>query len=31
MQASLIYQAIAQGRDAEVAEALSKLASDTPG
>jgi integrase len=30
VQASLIYQAIAQGRDAEVAEALSKLASDTP-
>jgi integrase len=31
VQASLIYQAIAQGRDAEVAEALSKLAGvDTP-
>jgi integrase len=32
VQASLIYQAIAQGRDAEVAEALSKLANgNTPG
>jgi integrase len=30
VQASLIYQAIASGRDAEVAEALSQLAAETP-